>query len=105
MPHRLEQQEFEIVDARARPILTKRSRAVRRKPARQPLKRLRAIVGRRFHLRCLTLPCITKAARGGTELNRSETAVGFTLPWAGVTSFGFAQDRLCTLVSGLAWGL
>ena len=23
-------------------------------------------------------------------------AVGFTLPWAGVTSFGFAQDRLCT---------
>ncbi len=26
-------------------------------------------------------------------------AVGFTLPWAGVISFGFAQDRLCTRCS------
>jgi hypothetical protein len=25
-----------------------------------------------------------------------EPAVGSTPPWAGVTSFGFAQDRLCT---------
>ena len=23
--------------------------------------------------------------------------LGFTLPWEGVTSFGFAQDKLCTL--------
>jgi hypothetical protein len=30
------------------------------------------------------------------NLIKCETRVGFTLPSAGVTSFGFAQDRLCT---------
>jgi hypothetical protein len=32
---------------------------------------------------------------GGANFNVKPT-VGFTLPWAGVTSFGFAQDRLWT---------
>jgi hypothetical protein len=35
--------------------------------------------------------------RVGEELYLNVKAgVGFTLPSAGVTSFGFAQDRLCT---------
>src|ERR1700719_694046 len=59
--------------------------------------RTRAVLGRRCHLRCLTLPCITKAARGGTELNRSETRRGFH------ASLG--RGNPCTLVSGLACGL
>src|SRR5258708_38216726 len=44
MPHGLKQQELEIIDTRARPILAQRSRAVRREPPRQSLKWLRAVV-------------------------------------------------------------
>jgi hypothetical protein len=36
-----------------------------------------------------------RAAARDNQLN-VKPAVGFTLPSAGVTSFGFAQDRLCT---------
>jgi hypothetical protein len=34
--------------------------------------------------------------RMGRNFIEVKPAVGFTLPSAGVTSFGFAQDRLCT---------
>ena len=33
---------------------------------------------------------------GRITLSNVKPAVGFTLPSAGVSSFGFAQDRLCT---------
>jgi hypothetical protein len=37
-----------------------------------------------------------KGLEGEITLLNVKPAMGFTLPSAGMTSFGFAQDRLCT---------